>query len=121
MFLPVDFVLLCRWMAPESIKYRRYSQKSDVYTFGMLLWEMWSSGMIPFPTIAADAQAAEEVMRGKRPERSPGCPEAAFKLMGKCWEVLPEKRPTFATLKTDIQDAYASVCGMPQVIDLEED
>jgi hypothetical protein len=50
--------ILHRWMAPESIQFRLYSQKSDVYAFGTLLWEMWSSGSHPFMLVTDDEEVA---------------------------------------------------------------
>jgi hypothetical protein len=46
-------------MAPESIKTRKYSHKSDVYAFGILLWEMWSDGSFPFMLVADDEDVAK--------------------------------------------------------------
>jgi hypothetical protein len=48
-------------MAPESIQFRQFSQKSDVYAFGMLLWEMWSGGAIPFMLLADDEEVARRL------------------------------------------------------------
>jgi hypothetical protein len=45
-------------MAPESIKARRFSSKSDVYAFGILLWEMWSEGSYPFMLVNDDEEVA---------------------------------------------------------------
>ena len=49
-------------MAPESIQYRRFSHKSDVYAFGMLLWEMWSGGAFPFMLLADDEEVARRLV-----------------------------------------------------------
>ena len=67
-------------MAPESIRFRQYSQKSDVYAFGTLLWEMWSSGEHPFMLVADDEEVARRVIASKRLERPQDCPDAVFKL-----------------------------------------
>ncbi len=47
-----------RWMAPESIQTRKYSHKSDVYAFGILMWEMWSNGAYPYMLISEDEKVA---------------------------------------------------------------
>ena len=52
------FAYTHRWMAPESIRTRRFSHKSDVYAFGILLWEIWSGGSFPFMFISDDADVA---------------------------------------------------------------
>jgi serine/threonine protein kinase len=49
---------LPRWMAPESIRNRQYSSKTDVYAFGILLWEIWSGGAYPFMFISDDEEVA---------------------------------------------------------------
>jgi hypothetical protein len=54
----MKYFLCCRWMAPESIRTRRFSNKSDVYSFGILLWEMWSGGSYPFMLISSEEEVA---------------------------------------------------------------
>jgi hypothetical protein len=95
-------------MAPESIRFRLYSQKSDAYAFGTLLWEMWSSCEHPFMLVADYEEVARRVIAGKRLERPQNCPDAVFKLMEQCWKQIAAERPTFADLKMDVQDAYAA-------------
>ncbi len=58
MNMHITLTHLHRWMAPESIQTRRYSHKSDVYAFGILMWEMWSSGKYPYMLISDDEKVA---------------------------------------------------------------
>ena len=98
-----------RWMAPESIKNCQYSQKSDVFSFGTLLWEIWSRGGIPFPHISEDAEVAHQVMQGLRSGRPARCPECIYKIMESCWRQGPNDRPSISQLKFDLEDAFASL------------
>eukprot|EP00281_Chroomonas_sp_CCMP1168_P032331 CAMPEP_0206236460 /NCGR_PEP_ID=MMETSP0047_2-20121206/13730_1 /ASSEMBLY_ACC=CAM_ASM_000192 /TAXON_ID=195065 /ORGANISM="Chroomonas mesostigmatica_cf, Strain CCMP1168" /LENGTH=142 /DNA_ID=CAMNT_0053660803 /DNA_START=50 /DNA_END=474 /DNA_ORIENTATION=- len=82
-----------RWMAPESIRFRRYSEKSDVFAYGTLLWEMWARGEVPFSHVSDDEEVARRVVAGLRPERPPGCPDEAFAIMNACWHTAKDDRP----------------------------
>jgi serine/threonine protein kinase len=64
-----------RWMAPESIMRRMYSKKSDVWSFGVLLYEVWTLGMIPYHLIADDKEVARLVTQGDRLSRPDNCPQ----------------------------------------------
>jgi hypothetical protein len=98
-----------------------YSQESDVYSFGTLLWEMWSSGEYPFMLVADDEEVARRVTDGVRPKRPQNCPDAVFKLMEHCWKQRASQRPKFADLKMDVQDAYAAEIAAQVVKEREEE
>ena len=98
-----------RWMAPESIKTRTYSQKSDVFSFGTLLWEIWSAGGIPFPEVSADEEVARQVMQGMRPDRPALCPDVIHAIMQSCWRQRRNDRPTMSKLRFDLEDGFASL------------
>jgi serine/threonine protein kinase/Ran GTPase-activating protein (RanGAP) involved in mRNA processing and transport len=87
-----------RWLAPESIEGNRYTVKSDVWSFGVLLWEVVSYARAPFGAYKA-AEIAAEVLNGKRLGRPHGCPEELFDCMSLCWEKCPAARPTFAKIR----------------------
>jgi len=77
-----------RWMSPEAIQRRRFSEKSDVWAFGVVLWEMFTHGMVPYALISSDSEVAERVIGGDRLERPlqpTECPEGVFSTMQKCW------------------------------------
>ena len=96
-------------MAPESIKFRRYSEKSDVFSFGTLLWEIWSLGEIPFSSVPEDEEVARRVVGGARPERTLECPDAVFAVMESCWKRSKDERPSFSQLKSDLLEALVAV------------
>ncbi|EKX41433.1 hypothetical protein GUITHDRAFT_42446, partial [Guillardia theta CCMP2712] len=74
-----------RWMAPESIRRRQYSEKSDVWAFGVTMWEIWSYGELPFSTEVDDASVGSQVLQGKRLPQPPACPPVVYKIMKDCW------------------------------------
>ncbi|XP_066293447.1 tyrosine-protein kinase ABL1-like isoform X1 [Branchiostoma lanceolatum] len=89
-----------KWTAPESLAYNKFSIKSDIWAFGVLLWEIATYGMSPYPGIDL-TQVYEKLEAGYRMERPDGCPSDVYQLMLKCWQWRPTERPDFR----DIYDA----------------
>ncbi|MED6174980.1 hypothetical protein PIB30_074130 [Stylosanthes scabra] len=83
-----------RWMAPEMIKRKSYGRKVDVYSFGLILWEM-VTGTIPYEDMTPIQAAFAVVNRNSRPVIPPNCPPAMRALIEQCWSVHPDKRPEF--------------------------
>nr|XP_027783495.1 tyrosine-protein kinase Fer isoform X2 [Marmota flaviventris] len=90
-----------KWTAPEALNYGRYSSESDVWSFGILLWETFSLGISPYPGMT-NQQAREQVERGYRMSAPQNCPEEISKIMMKCWDYNPENRPTFSELQKEL-------------------
>ncbi|XP_050650567.1 tyrosine-protein kinase Fer isoform X3 [Macaca thibetana thibetana] len=90
-----------KWTAPEALNYGRYSSESDVWSFGILLWETFSLGVCPYPGMT-NQQAREQVERGYRMSAPQNCPEDIFKIMMKCWDYKPENRPKFSELHKEL-------------------
>nr|XP_008012287.1 tyrosine-protein kinase Fer isoform X1 [Chlorocebus sabaeus]XP_037840873.1 tyrosine-protein kinase Fer isoform X1 [Chlorocebus sabaeus]XP_037840882.1 tyrosine-protein kinase Fer isoform X1 [Chlorocebus sabaeus] len=90
-----------KWTAPEALNYGRYSSESDVWSFGILLWETFSLGVCPYPGMT-NQQAREQVERGYRMSAPQNCPEDIFKIMMKCWDYKPENRPKFSELQKEL-------------------
>uniref|UniRef100_A0A8C6CH00 Tyrosine-protein kinase n=1 Tax=Moschus moschiferus TaxID=68415 RepID=A0A8C6CH00_MOSMO len=90
-----------KWTAPEALNYGRYSSESDVWSFGILLWETFSLGVCPYPGMT-NQQAREHVERGYRMSAPQHCPEDIFKIMMKCWDYKPENRPKFSELQKEL-------------------
>lgn len=90
-----------KWTAPEALNYGRYSSESDVWSFGILLWETFSLGVCPYPGMT-NQQAREQVERGYRMSAPQHCPEEIFKIMMKCWDYKPENRPKFSELQKEL-------------------
>jgi len=83
-----------RWMAPEMIKQKAYNRKVDVYSFGLLLWEM-VSGRIPYENLTPFQVAYAVANRNLRPTIPPECPSALRSLIEQCCALQPNKRPDF--------------------------
>ncbi|XP_069039688.1 tyrosine-protein kinase ABL1 isoform X2 [Lepisosteus oculatus] len=86
-----------KWTAPESLAYNKFSIKSDVWAFGVLLWEIATYGMSPYPGIDL-SQVYELLEKDYRMDRPEGCPEKVYELMRACWKWNPAERPSFAEI-----------------------
>lgn len=90
-----------RWMAPESLTMSEYSVQTDIWSFGILMWEIITLGSTPYPGLSGP-QVMEMVQKGSHMTKPPNCPDAMFLLMKGCWKFYPAKRPQFQTLKAKI-------------------
>uniref|UniRef100_H3BWY8 Tyrosine-protein kinase n=1 Tax=Tetraodon nigroviridis TaxID=99883 RepID=H3BWY8_TETNG len=90
-----------KWTAPEALNYGRYSSESDVWSYGILLWETFSLGMCPYPGMT-NQQAREQVEKGYRMACPQRCPDDVYKVMQRCWQYNPEDRPKFSELQRDL-------------------
>uniref|UniRef100_A0A0D9WIR4 Protein kinase domain-containing protein n=1 Tax=Leersia perrieri TaxID=77586 RepID=A0A0D9WIR4_9ORYZ len=86
-----------RWMAPEMYKRKPYGRKVDVYSFGLLLWEL-VSGSIPYEEMTPLQAAFAVVNKNLRPVIPSSCPAPLRLLIQQCWSCLPEKRPEFSQI-----------------------
>ncbi|CAF0773881.1 unnamed protein product [Adineta ricciae] len=92
-----------RWLSPESIESSKYTIQSDVWSFGVLLWELLSRGKTPYPGID-NADIFTYVKNGYRLPQPTYCPPLLYKsAMSVCWNADPLKRPTFTQLAHDIR------------------
>ena len=90
-----------KWMAPEAIRQRLFSFKSDVWAFGILLHEMFTHGALPYPGIQ-NSDVAQLVKAGYRMPCPRGCPPDIYEIMQNCWKENPEERPNFSAIKTSL-------------------
>lgn len=89
--------LSIRYLPPESLLKRRFSEKSDVWAFGVTAWEVFSNGTVPFYELADDA-VPPHVCQGGRLFRPASCPDVVWTVIQTCWATLPEDRPPFSQL-----------------------
>ena len=87
-----------KWTAPEALVYARFTIKSDVWSFGILLYELVTYGRHPYPGMT-NAQVLEVIPYGYRMLPPMGCPELLNEIMRECWRDNPASRPTFETLQ----------------------
>lgn len=86
-----------KWMAPESLADHVYTSKSDVWSFGVLLWELVALGASPYPGV--DVHNLYNLLKaGYRMEKPPNCSQQLYKLMVSCWHQEPGMRPSFKEL-----------------------
>lgn len=86
-----------KWYAPESFNYGTFSHASDVWSFGVTLWEMYSFGMPPYGDMNS-MEVTAMIGRGERLPQPFGCPNNVFEIMSSCWNFHPRDRPTFRYL-----------------------
>uniref|UniRef100_A0A4W3IB46 Tyrosine-protein kinase n=1 Tax=Callorhinchus milii TaxID=7868 RepID=A0A4W3IB46_CALMI len=87
-----------KWTAPEALKEKKFSTKSDVWSFGILLWEIYSFGRVPYPRMPLK-DVVPRVEKGYKMDPPDGCSPAVYDLMKICWELDPDRRPTFKQLQ----------------------
>lgn len=97
-----DGRLPIRWMAPESIIDNIYTSKSDVWSFGVLLWEIVTLGMTPYPGIEVK-EIPKMLKEGKRLEKPDHCKRELYMLMCYCWESNPKDRIDFHEIKMKLE------------------
>ncbi|RGB31562.1 kinase-like domain-containing protein, partial [Rhizophagus diaphanus] len=85
------------YVAPEVIIEKKYSRASDIYSIGILMWEI-STGQLPFADQERDYSLAMNIINGMRPKITSGTPSLYQELMEQCWDVDPKKRPDTDTL-----------------------
>ncbi|KAF9610607.1 hypothetical protein IFM89_023495 [Coptis chinensis] len=96
-----------RWMAPEVIKHKPYGRKVDVYSFGLLLWEMLA-GAIPYEDMTPIQAAFAVVNKNLRPAIPKECPPALRTLIEQCWALRSEKRPEFYQIVKMLEEFESS-------------
>lgn len=94
-----------RWMPPESIFYNRYTTESDVWAYGVVLWEIFSYGMQPYYGMAHE-EVIYYVRDGNVLSCPDNCPLELYNLMRLCWSKLPADRPGFASIHRILERMY---------------
>ena len=100
-------------MAPESIEHNLYTTKSDVWSFGVLLWEIVTIGNMPYPRVPVNLMLSK-LLNGYRMEKPLKCSDEMYEVMQACWQLKPEERPMFDDLCDTLVDML-SVSARPYV------
>ncbi|XP_014102161.2 focal adhesion kinase 1 isoform X2 [Bactrocera oleae] len=96
-------ILPIKWMAPESINFRRFTNASDVWMFGVCAWEILMLGVKPFQGIK-NSDVITKLENGERLPLPKDCPPRLYSLMSQCWAHEPSKRPTFQRIKETLYE-----------------
>ncbi|KAM9841006.1 fibroblast growth factor receptor 1b [Aulostomus maculatus] len=105
-----------KWMAPEALFDRIYTHQSDVWSFGVLLWEIFTLGGSPYPGVPVE-ELFKLLKEGHRMEKPSACTHNLYLMMRDCWHAVPARRPTFQQLVEDL-DRTLSLMANQEYLDL---
>ncbi|XP_022066011.2 protein-tyrosine kinase 2-beta-like [Acanthochromis polyacanthus] len=94
-----------KWMAPESINFRRFTTASDVWMFGVCVWEIFSMAQQPFFWLE-NGQVIGQLESGIRLQKPQLCPPIIYSLLTRCWAYEARSRPTFSQLVCSLNDIH---------------
>ncbi|XP_055718399.1 fibroblast growth factor receptor 3-like isoform X2 [Salvelinus fontinalis] len=105
-----------KWMAPEALFDRVYTNQSDVWSYGVLLWEIFTLGGSPYPGIPVE-ELFKLLKEGHRMDKPANCTHEQYMIMRECWHAVPSQRPTFRQLVED-HDRVLSLTSTDEYLDL---
>uniref|UniRef100_A0A8D0CHL7 Fibroblast growth factor receptor n=1 Tax=Scleropages formosus TaxID=113540 RepID=A0A8D0CHL7_SCLFO len=105
-----------KWMAPEALFDRIYTHQSDVWSFGVLLWEIFTLGGSPYPGVPVE-ELFKLLREGHRMDRPSTCTPELYMMMKDCWHAVPTQRPTFQQLVEDL-DRILAMTSNQEYLDL---
>uniref|UniRef100_V9KP20 non-specific protein-tyrosine kinase n=1 Tax=Callorhinchus milii TaxID=7868 RepID=V9KP20_CALMI len=105
-----------RWSAPEVFRYFKFSSKSDVWSFGVLMWEIFTLGGSPYPGIPVE-ELFKLLKEGHRMDKPANCTNDLYMMMRDCWHAIPAQRPTFKQLVEDL-DRILTLSSNEEYLDL---
>ncbi|XP_022081092.1 hepatocyte growth factor receptor-like isoform X2 [Acanthaster planci] len=95
-----------KWMAPESLGRRVYNTQTDVWSYGVLVWEIFSGGRKPYPNVA-NADVYDFLSQGHRMNPPKFCPKKISEIMRRCWREKPKTRCSFQQIVRELEDLVA--------------
>ncbi|ESO08532.1 hypothetical protein HELRODRAFT_133479, partial [Helobdella robusta] len=95
-----------RWMAPECLEAKIFTTKSDVWAYGVLLWELMTRGAVPYAEVE-NWQVAGLIQSGELLKQPPFCPDVVYAIMMKCWTQDAQERPTFDQIISDVNSVVS--------------
>eukprot|EP00040_Diaphanoeca_grandis_P003142 m.23917 g.23917 ORF g.23917 m.23917 type:complete len:679 (+) comp14413_c0_seq1:155-2191(+) len=91
-----------KWYAPESVNYGKFTSKSDIFSFGVTMWEIYTAAKEPWGDLMM-AEVLERLNAGERLEKPRICPSDVYEIMKNCWKMDSKLRPSFAQLMKQFQ------------------
>jgi len=103
-----------RWCSPEALEYGKFSIHSDVWAFGVVLWEIFSYGKIPYVGMS-NMEVVENVLKGYRLSPPENCPKEIYELMVACWNHEIERRPNFDQVLVTVNNLLIQANQQPSL------
>ncbi|KAM7058842.1 tyrosine-protein kinase receptor UFO isoform 1-T1 [Molossus nigricans] len=97
-----------KWIAIESLADRVYTSKSDVWSFGVTMWEIATRGQTPYPGVE-NSEIYDYLRQGNRLKQPVDCLDGLYALMSQCWELNPQDRPSFSELREDLENTLKAL------------
>ncbi|XP_064208557.1 tyrosine-protein kinase receptor UFO isoform X1 [Anguilla rostrata] len=105
-----------KWIAIESLADRVYTTKSDVWSFGVTMWEIATRGQTPYPGVE-NSEIYDYLRQGNRLKQPPDCLDSIYSLMFSCWFLSPKDRPGFESLRCELEKALEE---LPDLLEADE-
>ncbi|KAK2550057.1 Inactive tyrosine-protein kinase transmembrane receptor ROR1 [Acropora cervicornis] len=106
-----------RWMAPEGVLNFRFTVETDIWSFGVLLWEIFTFGSIPHEGYT-DKEVTDRIREHVLLPCPSDCPSSVFVLMKECWDILPPSRPRFSTIYSHLCELRCNTNGIEPSLEL---
>ncbi len=83
-----------RWTSQETLQFGRFTTQSDIWSYAVVVWEVYSRGAVPYLGMS-NVEAANYVVSGHRLPQPQECPSEVWNIMTKCWNADPKLRPSW--------------------------
>ncbi|XP_065841906.1 fibroblast growth factor receptor 4-like [Oscarella lobularis] len=102
-----------RWTAPEALLYKVYTEASDIWSYGIVLWEIATLGGTPHPGIPVERLFSLFASSDYKMSRPRGCPQKLYEIMKECWEIQAEERPRFSQIRQRFENILEEFPEIP--------
>ncbi|XP_054708065.1 hepatocyte growth factor receptor-like [Uloborus diversus] len=106
-----------KWMAPESLEKGTYTTKTDVWSYGVVLWELMTRGVTPYPDVD-NWDILQYLKSGRRMPQPSYCPDLLYEIMLRCWLEDSKDRPTFSELEAEVEGVITKLQKKSQTVGL---
>jgi len=113
-------VLPIKWSSPELIEYGKFSQACDVWSFGVVVWEIFSFGKSPYAAFSNN-ETIEQIANGFRLPKPELCPDELYEIVQRCWNMDPDHRPSFVSIAKQLERMWLDCFPDPQTLEASTD